>query len=189
MANFAYLISVDYIKTNTVVSNNVDDKFVKLAIKEAQIRYIKSRIGSGLYNQLVDQVYNNTVTLLNETLLDDHVIPCLKYYTLVELSPTLMYHYLNKTIGTRDGENVKVITSQELSHITNHWRLRADEESNNLRNFLRANANSYPLYLNPGSTIDTIRPKDTMVLGGFYLPPTLQEELYGYDFPRNDEII
>ena len=122
-------------------------------------------------------------------MLDDHISIALKYYTLVELSPTLMYHYLNKTIGTRDGENVRAITSQELSQITNHWRLRADEESNNLRNFLRANTNTYPLYLNPGNTIDTIRPKDTMVLGGFYLPPTMQDELYGYDFPRNDEII
>lgn len=188
MANFSYFISTEYIKINTVVSNNVDDKFIKLAIKEAQIRYIKSRIGSGLYNELQDQVFNGTLTGPNQTLLDDHISIALKYYTLVELSPTLMYHYLNKTIGTRDGENVRAVTAQELSQITNHWRLRADEESNNLRNFLRQNANAYPLYLNPGSTIDTIRPKDTMVLGGFYLPPTIQEELFGYDFPQ-DEII
>lgn len=188
MANFAYFLATDYIKTNTVVSDNVDDKFIKLAIKEAQIRYIKSRIGTGLYEELQTQVFNNTLTVANQTLLDEHITICLKYYTLVELSPTLMYHYLNKTIGSRGGENIQSITSQELSHITNHWRMRADEESTNLRNFLRANPNTYPLYLNPGSTIDTIRPKDTMVLGGFYLPPTIQEELFSYDFPR-DEII
>ncbi len=56
MTNFVYFISTTYLKDNTPLNENVDDKLLKSAIKEAQEIYIRDVIGSGIYNEL--QVQN-----------------------------------------------------------------------------------------------------------------------------------
>ena len=43
--------------------------------------------------------------------------------------------------------------------------------------------NKYPLYLNPGSDFDTIRPKSTAFFGGMYLPGD-DDCYFNYDFPK-----
>ena len=58
MANFVYYISVSYLKDNTPLNENLDDKLLKASIKEAQEVYIRDIIGSGIYNELQDQAYN-----------------------------------------------------------------------------------------------------------------------------------
>jgi hypothetical protein len=82
MTNFVYFISTTYLKDNTPLNENVDDKLLKSAIKEAQEIYIRDVIGSGIYNELQTQAYANTLTALNVTLLDSYIAPCVKYYTL-----------------------------------------------------------------------------------------------------------
>ena len=84
MTNFVYFISTTYLKDNTPLNENVDDKLLKSAIKEAQEIYIRDVIGSGIYNQLQTQAFANTLSALNVTLLDSYIAPCLKYYTLTE---------------------------------------------------------------------------------------------------------
>ncbi len=46
-----------YLKDNTPLNENVDDKLLKSAIKEAQEIYIRDVIGSGIYNELQVQAY------------------------------------------------------------------------------------------------------------------------------------
>jgi hypothetical protein len=40
------------LKDNTPLNENVDDKLLKSAIKEAQEIYVRDVIGSGIYNEL-----------------------------------------------------------------------------------------------------------------------------------------
>jgi len=55
-----------------------------------------------------------------------------------------------------------------------------------LRDYLRTNTNDYPLFLNPGNTIDTIRPKSTAFSGGIYLPLRYDDCFFNYDFPTDE---
>ena len=41
MTNFVYFISTTYLKDNTPLNENVDDKLLKSAIKEAQEIYVR----------------------------------------------------------------------------------------------------------------------------------------------------
>ena len=84
MSNFVYFISTSYLKDNTPLNENLDDKILKSSIKEAQEIYIRDIIGSGIYDELQTQAYAGTLTTDNTTLLDSYIAPCLKYYTLVE---------------------------------------------------------------------------------------------------------
>ena len=67
--------------------------------------------------------------------------------------------------------------------------IKAEYYANRLREYLQANSTIYPLFFNPGSTIDTIRPHNTQIFGGIYLPPNYNEDFRYYDFPKGESPI
>lgn len=75
------LISVDTIKTNTNISDNLEDKVLYPAIQRAQDIELQSVIGTDLYRALQSKIYNNEITKVeNENykyLLDVFVQPYL----------------------------------------------------------------------------------------------------------------
>jgi hypothetical protein len=184
MANFVYFVSVTYLKDNTPLNENLDDKLLKSSIKEAQEIYIRDVIGSGIYDELQDQAYNGTLTGDNTTLLDSYIAPCLKYYTLTESMLPMTFKFMNKSVATRNSENATAITPQELSLIEQRYRDKAEYYAERLRDFLKENPTIYPKYLNPGTGFDVIRPKNTAFFGGMYLPGTNDDCFYNYDFPE-----
>jgi hypothetical protein len=170
MTNFVYFISTTYLKDNTPLNENVDDKLLKSAIKEAQEIYVRDVIGSGIYNELQVQAFAGTLTQLNTTLLDSYIAPCLKYYTLTEAMLPMTFKLMNKSVASRESDNARAVSVEEMTMIEGRYRDKAD----------------YPLFLNPGSTFDTIRPKNTAFVGGIYLP-TSQDCFWNYDFPNEDK--
>jgi hypothetical protein len=189
MSNFVYFISSTFLKEHTPINENVDDKILKNAIQEAQEIYIRDVVGSGIYNQLQTQAFNNTLSTANKTLLDSYIAPCLKYYTLTESMLPMTFKMLNKTLGTRTSDNTQPVTIDEMTMVERRYRDKAEYYAQRLREFLQANSTIYPLYFNPGSTIDTIRPHNTQLFGGIYLPPDYDEEYRYYDFPKGESPI
>ena len=186
MTNFVYFISTTYLKDNTPLNENVDDKLLKSAIKEAQEIYIRDVIGSGIYNELQTQAFANTLTTLNTTLLDSYIAPCLKYYTLTEAMLPMTFKLMNKSVASRESDNARAVSVEEMTMIEGRYRDKAEYYANRLRDYLRTYTNDYPLFLNPGSTFDTIRPKNTAFVGGIYLPIS-QDCFWNYDFPDTDK--
>ena len=69
MTNFVYFISTTYLKDNTPLNENVDDKLLKSAIKEAQEIYVRDVIGSGIrWN--IDSIEYNPFGLVHRTLFE-----------------------------------------------------------------------------------------------------------------------
>jgi len=183
MANFVYYISVTYLKDNTPLNENLDDKLLKASIKEAQEIYIRDIVGSGVYDELQDQAYNDTLTTDNRTLLDTYIAPCLKYYTLVESMMPLTFKFLNKTVASRNSEDATPVTTDELTMIEKRYRDKAEYYAGRLRAYLKENPNLYPLYLNYGTGFDAIQPSNTAFFGGMYLGGTDDDCYFNYDFP------
>jgi hypothetical protein len=183
MTNFVYLISTTYLKNESPINENVDDKLLKSAIKESQEIYIRDIIGSGLYNELQTQAFAGTLTANNTTLLDTYVAPCLKYYTLTESMLPMTFKMLNKTVATRNSDNANAIGIEDMTLIERRYRDKAEYYANRLQDYLLANPTIYPLFLNAGSTIDTIHPHDVQVFGGIYLPDDYCNEKYYFIRP------
>jgi hypothetical protein len=184
MANFVYLIGTAYLKENTPLNDNLDDKLLKNAIKEAQEIYIRDIIGSGLYNEIQTQAFNSTLTNLNQTLIDNYIAPCLKYYTLVESMLPLTFKFLNKSVATRSAEFATPATPSDLSLIEHRYRDKAEYYAERLRDYLKENTTQYPLFQNPGSGFDVIRPSNTAFFGGMYLPGGEDECFFNYDYDK-----
>ena len=184
MSNFVYFISTSYLKDNSAINENVDDKLLKSAIKEAQEIYMRDIIGSGLYDELQTQAFAGTLTANNTTLLDSYIAPCLKYYTITESMLPMTFKMMNKSVAAREAENARAVSIDELTMIEKRFRDKAEYYANRLRDYLRENTNTYPLFLNPGSGFDTIRPKNTAFYGGFYLGNDMDDCYWNYDYPN-----
>ena len=75
-------ISVEYLRRNTIISDNVDAKVLLSIIKMAESKYIKLSIGTSLYDKLHTDVMNNSVSGVYKTLLDDYILPTLTQYSV-----------------------------------------------------------------------------------------------------------
>ena len=85
-------------KTYELCYNSACISLSKGDFEEAQKIHIRNYIGSGLYNEIISQVQSGSLTALNTTLLDDYIIPALKWWTMVEAAPFLTYKVTNKNI-------------------------------------------------------------------------------------------
>jgi hypothetical protein len=98
----------------------------------------------------------------------------------------MTFKMLNKTLGTRTSDNTQPVTIDEMTMVERRYRDKAEYYAQRLREFLQANSTIYPLFFNPGSTIDTIRPHNTQLFGGIYLPPDYDEDFKYYDFQKGE---
>lgn len=182
MANIL-LLSASYIKEYTFVDHNVDEKYIRIAIEEAQKIHIRDFTGSDLYNEVVSQVEAGTLSALNTTLLDDYIIPALKWWTMYEASPFLTYKTTNKNIVRKNSENSSSIDYNELDQFMNMITDKAQYYTNRMVLYLCENETDYPLYVNTGSGIDVILPRKNAFDCGIFLgntkkKPTSYEEKF-----------
>lgn len=173
------LVTATYIKDYTPVNPNVDEKYIRIAIEEAQKIHIREYIGSGLYGEIIGQVNNNNLTTLNTTLLDNYIIPALKWWTLVEVIPFLTYKLTNKSIVTKNSDNSSTVERTQLDFLTNTASDKAQYHTQRLIDYLMEYSDEYPLYDNPGDGFDTIIPRSNSYDSGIWLGQ--QREYISYE--------
>ena len=90
-------INTKFIKENSVVNENVNDKIIRDSILSSQNK-IEQSIGTGLYKEISSQINStgDTLTAKNLILMTDYIIPCLKYYVIADLIPMNFLHIKNK---------------------------------------------------------------------------------------------
>jgi hypothetical protein len=156
------MISEQSFKDFTIASNNIDLKNVTQVIKMTQDRYIESICGTGLYNKILDLIYENTINDEGnenyKNLLDRYITDTLFNYVLAELPMALNYKYVNKGILKRTSENTETSNFSELQSVVEFYKSYAEWYAERCINFLCANSTLYPEYLNPGSDATTIHP-------------------------------
>jgi len=170
-------ISEQALKDNSIINENVDMKVLLPVIKLAQEKYMMPILGTGLYNELKTQITAASITVLNKTLLDDYIQPALIWWIMSEAPMPLTYKFMNKSVATRSSENANAASLNDLLKLEERFKDNAEWYSQRITNYLLQNIQSYPLYSNPGSGIDTIVPKKTMYSTGMYLGSTLSKNL------------
>ncbi len=168
MTTFAYIIDEQYIKDNSPIDDNVDGKLLAAAMRTAQDVYIRDIVGSGIYDELLTQINAGTLEADNVTLINNYIAPCLINYVVSEATLPMTFKFMNKSISTRNSDNSNPVDIDQMAKIQNHYKDRAEYYGNRLRDFLRENNTTYPLFDNPGSGIDVIHPKSTQFFSGFY---------------------
>ena len=114
---------------NSVLNENVTYALIRPTLVKAQEMRIQPVLGSTLYAELIAQINSNSVTALNQTLLDDYVQPALVQWMYYELPTVLAFRFMNKGmvwICQLDTLTpITLITAVCLGHEAGAWRIRA----------------------------------------------------------------
>ncbi len=166
-------ISEAYVKAETVINEDVDNKYITSLIKDCQDMYILPLLGTALYNQIVAQLTAD-ITMAgqanNKLLLDDYIIPCLAAYIRYEVPIVLNYKFTNKNLAKKSSDNSQPADMLELEKVVDFYKDKAQWRATRLTEYLVQNAAlKYPLYLQPGVGFDTIVPEKSSYDCGMFL--------------------
>lgn len=185
MSTFAYFVDEQYIKDNSPIDDNVDSKLLATAMRTAQDIYIRDIIGSGIYDEITDQINASTLAADSEntTLVTHYIAPCLLHYVISEAALPMTFKMMNKSISTRNSDNSNPLDIDQLVKLQNYYKDRAEYYANRLREYLEENHTLYPLFHNPGNGQDVIHPKRTTFYSGFYFDNG--SDCIDYEEPKN----
>lgn len=143
--SYIYLISETELKETTILQSNVDGKLVGAAMREAQDIYTRDSLGSALYNQILIEFDEGTLTAANETLLT-YIKNMQRYYILKEF---LFYGWIklaNSSVGTRSVDDLQTSAKDQINDMENKFEQKAEYYKNRLVKYICDNLALYPLY-------------------------------------------
>ena len=148
------LINVAELKTNTVISGNIDDKFLLSAIMTCQEVHLEDLIGTALYHKIQQLVYNtvkkqadNINSPENEiylTLLDEFIKPFLKAKCTVELLYNVSYKMKNAGVVKTSDTNVSNADIEEIKYLERQYSVYVNSYSERISKFLKEHFNELP---------------------------------------------
>ena len=147
------LISVNEIKSNTLISQNVDDSYIATTIMTAQEIYLSKIIGTALYYSLQTLVYNqikNTTPsiydddhkLYNE-LLQEWIKPLLTYRVSVDLLYNISFKIRNAGVVRNSDTNVSYAALDEIKYVEKQFLTYYDYCCDKISRYLSANRMSF----------------------------------------------
>ena len=155
----ALFISEKYIKENSAIDTNTDYKKILPTVWTCQIQYLQAYLGTAVYDDLVNEVLNDTVSANNEILLKDYVADALLYWVMYEVQIPLLFEFRNKSVSKKSSDNAQPISTKELSRIENRFKDKAEYFSKRISDYLCANRTLYPLYCTENE-LDEVSPVD-----------------------------
>jgi len=169
MKNICF-INVNTIKERSALHTNVDDKLIISEIRDAQNMFVMPLLGSNLFLRLQEGIDSDDLTADEINLLDNFITDALVYYTLSQLPSGLSYQFYNKGMIRKSSDNTDVPSASELVDMSERFMTRAEFYGKRLVGELKQHAGEkYPLYLNPGTGLDTIHPDREPYKSSIYL--------------------
>lgn len=146
--NDVLLISEDYIKSVTNISDNIANDYLLPSIKLAQDIELEETVGTHLLQKLQVLVFDNNIgnedNAMYKLLLDKYIQPYLAYATIQHLAPTVAYKIANQGVVRTDDEKSYNITSNEVDKVSEHYKHLSNVYKKRLQLFLIANYNEFP---------------------------------------------
>ena len=139
------LITEDYFKTYSPISDNYNIKDIKPYFHVAEKLWIEPIIGTPLYEELLDEVEKDEVTPENATLLLN-IYPLLAFAIVYESLPFVGYHLSQVGITKGKSENSEPVSINDVNYISTQLRNQCETMKKLLKKFLDENAEHYPLY-------------------------------------------
>lgn len=136
-----------YIKSVTPLDDNLGDKFILPALRQAQNEDYRCIIGDALYNKLSD-ILNNGEILLEENVaykdLIDRSQSFLAYSTMVKVIPMVSYKVGNIGINRTHDDNIEYTSMDEMFQLQRYFEQSRDFQKKQLQQFLLNNKAAYP---------------------------------------------
>lgn len=165
MVNF---ISANYIRTNTTIDANVDEKLINQFIDEAEDINIRDVLGDRLYNKIKTDLENNTLTGVYQTLVDDYICKATAYWCMYYLLPFINYKLTNKNIAEKSSDHSDATELKNVQFLMTEVRNKAEYYLQRITIYLQKNYANIPELI-PIDYKDEA-PRNDNYFGGIYLP-------------------
>jgi len=143
-----YLIPITYIKEYSIIDDNVDEKVVKTSILDAQEQLLEPIIGTALYDKLLEDTANKTLTAPYQSLIVDKIWPFLLHAVAYKVALNLIYRITNTSVVKDDNEVSTAISLGELNIMRQEREAGMKYTQEKLVLFLLNNMSSFPEYQN-----------------------------------------
>ena len=164
------VINEAYFKAYCPVPMNFNMEEILPFFNVAEELWLVDVLGIALYNELLEQVNNNTVTELNSTLLLK-VYPYLSFAICFEALPFIGYHFSEVGVTKGKSLNSDSVSINDMNYISSTLRNQVELLKKYLKKFLDDNADLYPLYKGDGSPCDCQCQKGDEWLWRYYFEP------------------
>ena len=148
----ALFISVKDLKEKSIINGVTDADKLIYEIEVAQDIHIHQYLGSRLYEKLQTLITGGTIDdVANadyKTLRDAYIKPALIWFTQAEYIPFASYDISNSGLYKHRSQDEDIIDIEEIDKLSAKCRARADFYTQRLVDYLCANSEKYPEYLN-----------------------------------------
>jgi hypothetical protein len=159
---YVLFISEDKLKDSTAINMNVDVAILLPYVLQAQRIYCEPKLGTELYNKLVDLITAGTIgNVGNEaykTLIDDYIGLMLPSWAFHMCIPYLRFKVENGNIYSKTSENGVALSTEEAQHLREEVRNNAEYFTERMIDYITNNTSSFPEYsTNSGADISPDR--------------------------------
>lgn len=133
------LITVEELKADGFINQNLENEYLYSAIDEAQGIFLREIIGDSLYETLQTKLSEANIDGVYQTLLDIYVKIYLKYKVLALLCVPLNFKIRNIGIAQQFSNEVNTTSLEDTKYIQNYYEGKADFYANRLTKFLQTN--------------------------------------------------
>ena len=133
------LITVEELKADGFINQNLENEYLYSAIDEAQDIFLREIIGDSLYETLQNKLSEANIDGVYQTLLDIYVKIYLKYKVLSLLCVPLNFKLRNIGIAQQFSNEVNTTSLEDTKYIQNYYETKADFYANRLTKFLQTN--------------------------------------------------
>lgn len=138
-------ISENKLKNFTDLNNAIDPDLLKNAVREAQDIHVQRMLGYNLYQKLISDVKNNTLTGVYKTLMDVYVQDSLLYWAYFEALEAIWLRPRNNgLIIPQGGESAVGVDSKTYDKKRESVKNKAEWYSERLVGYLIDNGTSFP---------------------------------------------
>lgn len=138
------ILSEDFVKTNTELSDNYWGKFLLPSIRDMQDIYLQQCLGTNLYNSVLNKIANNELDGYYKELVEDYA----RWYLLhlVVMDALVVANTKVGNIGavhSRD-EQVTNLTDAEIDRLGKSHDIKANHYLKRMQEFLIENKSEFP---------------------------------------------
>ena len=141
-----FLITIDELKRNGLIHDNVDTKLLNVTLKRTQDIELQSVLGTPLYKELLRRKDADDWNADYLKLLNDYVTPCLVAFTDMRSSIFLNDKITNKNVGKGTDSERTANTTPNTNYLLNKISDDAEHYRNVLLGFLKDNCEIYTEY-------------------------------------------
>lgn len=125
--------------------SNYDYSEIMNYVDVAEKVWLIEILGYDWYEELEDQVKNNTVTPENATALVEAIWPYLGFCIMYEALPAIAYHASEVSLTKGHSDNSDAIDLKELAYYQEHLRRQIEARKDFLKKWICEHIDSFPL--------------------------------------------